>query len=51
MNFRKEYNANVMAIRRGKNLNLAPGGQDKILEGDTLIIMGRNDQLEDLKEE
>ncbi|MFW5873091.1 MAG: potassium channel family protein [Bacillota bacterium] len=51
INFRKEYNANVMAIRRGKNLNLAPGGQDKILEGDTLIIMGRNDQLEDLKEE
>jgi len=51
LNFRKEYNANVMAIRRGKNLNLAPGGQDKILEGDTLIIMGSNDQLEDLKEE
>jgi len=25
INFRKEYNANVMAIRRGKNLNLAPG--------------------------
>ncbi len=50
LNFRKEYNANVMAIRRGKNLNLAPGGQDKVLEGDTLIIMGRNDQLEDLKE-
>lgn len=50
LNFRKEYNANVMAIRRGKNLNLAPGGQDKILEGDTLIIMGRNDQLENLKE-
>lgn len=51
LNFRKEYNANVMAIRRGKNLNLAPGGHDKVLEGDTLIIMGRNDQLEDLKEE
>lgn len=50
LNFRKAYNANVMAIRRGKNLNLAPGGQDKVLEGDTLIIMGRNDQLEDLKE-
>ena len=51
INFRREYNANVMAIRRGKNLNLAPGGQDKILEGDTLIIMGHNDELEDLKEE
>ncbi|MGM0414981.1 MAG: potassium channel family protein [Bacillota bacterium] len=50
LNFRKAYNANVMAIRRGKNLNLAPGGQDKVLEGDTLIIMGHNDQLEDLKE-
>ncbi len=51
INFRREYNANVMAIRRGKNLNLAPGGQDKVLEGDTLIIMGHNDELEDLKEE
>ncbi|MGM0420395.1 MAG: potassium channel family protein [Bacillota bacterium] len=50
INFREKYNANVMAIRRGDNLNLTPGGDDKILEGDTLIVMGKNEQLKKLKE-
>lgn len=50
INFREKYNANVMAIRRGENLNLAPGADDKILEGDTLVVMGRNEQLDKLKE-
>lgn len=50
INLRSRFSVNVMAIKRGESINLAPGGEDKILEGDILVIIGKNDQLEILKE-
>lgn len=50
INLRSRFSVNVMAIKRGESINLAPGGEDKILEGDILVIIGRNDQLEILRE-
>ncbi|MFW5749488.1 MAG: potassium channel family protein, partial [Halanaerobium sp.] len=49
LEFRSKFNVNVMAIKRGDNLNVSPGAGDKILEGDRLVVMGKNDSLEKLK--
>ncbi len=49
INLRSEYDINVMAIRRGGDINLTPGGNDTVNEGDVLVIMGKNDQLDSIK--
>lgn len=49
INLRSEYDINVMAIKRGENLNFTPGGNDRIEEGDVLVILGQNEQLEKIK--
>ncbi|MEJ6950539.1 potassium channel family protein [Natronospora cellulosivora (SeqCode)] len=50
LKLRSHFNVNVMAIKRGKQLNMSPGADDKILEGDELIVMGQNDDLDKVKE-
>ncbi|MFO7815212.1 MAG: TrkA family potassium uptake protein [Halanaerobiales bacterium] len=47
--FRNKFNVNVMAIKSGQNLNMTPGGNDKIKEDDTLIVMGKNDNLDKVR--
>ncbi|MEC9489828.1 MAG: TrkA family potassium uptake protein [Halanaerobiales bacterium] len=49
LQFRSEFNVNVMAIKRGEDLNISPGANDKILEGDRLVLMGKNENLDNLK--
>lgn len=49
INLRSEYEINVMAIRRGGEINLTPGGEDVVEEGDVLVILGKNEQLESIK--
>ena len=51
IDFRSKFKVTVMAIKRGDDINLAPGGDDKVLEGDILVVVGENEQLEILKEE
>ncbi len=50
LEIRSKYNVNVMAIKRGQNLNISPGASDKILEEDILIVMGENENLDQVKE-
>src|SRR6056297_1468947 len=50
LEFRSKFNVNVMAIKRGENLNVSPGAGDKVLEGDRLVVMGKNESLESLKD-
>ncbi|MFW6001282.1 MAG: potassium channel family protein [Halanaerobium sp.] len=49
LQFRSEFNVNVMAIKRGEDLHISPGADDKILEGDRLVLMGKNESLDNLK--
>ena len=49
LGFRNKYDVNVMAIKRGQSLNMTPGGNDKILEDDTLIVMGKNENLDQVR--
>jgi trk system potassium uptake protein TrkA len=50
LQFRSEFNVNVMAIKRGEDLHISPGANDKILEGDRLVLMGKNESLDKIKE-
>ncbi len=46
LEFRTKYNLNVMAIKRNQKLIMSPGANDRLLEGDTLIVMGSNESLD-----
>lgn len=50
LEFRSRFDINVMAIKRGQNLNMTPGANDKILEGDVLVVMGENKNINRVKE-
>ena len=45
MNFRSKYNVNVVAIKRDNNINLSPGAEDHLQKDDSLIIIGRNEDI------
>jgi trk system potassium uptake protein TrkA len=38
-----------IALRRGKDVIINPAREEKVLEGDELILIGRDDHLEDLR--
>ena len=38
-----------IAVRRGQQVFVNPAREEKILEGDELILIGRDDKLEDLR--
>lgn len=50
LQFRTNYGANVMAIKRGKDLHITPGALDKVLEDDVLVVIGKNEDLDKLKD-
>jgi len=49
LSLRSRYGVNVVAIKRGKKIDISPQAETKIKEKDTLIVIGSNDSLEDLK--
>lgn len=50
LELRSKYDVNVMAIKRGQQINVTPGANDKVLDGDTLVVMGENEKLNKVKE-
>ena len=46
---RDKYGVAVIAIKRGKDVTLAPDEDDKIRKGDILVVAGKDDQLERLR--
>lgn len=49
LELRSRFNVNVMAIKRGEDLHISPGADDKVLEGDRLVVMGKNESLDQIK--
>lgn len=49
LELRANFDVNVMAIKRGEQLYISPGANDKILEGDKLVLMGKNENLEKMR--
>ena len=50
MNIRAKFGVNVMAIKSGENINIAPNANDTILAGDILVVIGHNSDLKRLEE-
>lgn len=47
---RKKWGLNVLAIRRGEDVSVSPKPDDKLLQGDILVVLGNNKDLKDLSE-
>ena len=47
-NIRAKYGVNVVAIRTGKTIRVSPQGDDIIHDGDILVVIGENADLEKL---
>lgn len=45
LDLRNRYHINVIAIRRGTDINLTPKRDDRIEEGDTVVMVGKNENL------
>ncbi|KAA9008660.1 TrkA family potassium uptake protein [Paenibacillus spiritus] len=45
LDIRAKYGCNVMAIRHGDEMNIAPRAEDRLQEGDVLVIVGHKDNL------
>ncbi len=50
LELRANFDVNVMAIKRGEQLYISPGADDKILEGDKLVLMGKNENLDKMRD-
>lgn len=47
-NIRTKYGINVVAVRSGKTIRVSPQGDDIIHDGDILVVIGENADLEKL---
>jgi trk system potassium uptake protein TrkA len=45
LDIRRRFGVSVLAIKRGENLIINPMGDDKILPGDILVVLGTTEQL------
>ncbi|MNF17295.1 Ktr system potassium uptake protein A [compost metagenome] len=49
LDIRAKYGCNVMAIRRGDDMNITPRAEDRLADGDVLVIVGHKDNLTKLE--
>jgi trk system potassium uptake protein TrkA len=45
LDIRAKYGCNVMAIKHGDKMNIAPNASDHLREGDVLVVVGSNSDL------
>ncbi|MFC4075701.1 potassium channel family protein [Salinithrix halophila] len=50
LDIRAKFGCNVMAIKSGPGINIAPLASDRIKEGDILVVIGHNNDLKKLEE-
>ena len=48
LNLRKKYRINVIAVKRNSELEISPSADRTFLDGDILVILGKNDVLKKL---
>lgn len=49
LDVRARYKCNVLAIKRGADMNIAPDAGDVIIDGDLLVIVGKTEDLSELE--
>jgi trk system potassium uptake protein TrkA len=50
IDLRRKYGCNVMAIKHGDEINISPIASDVLHEGDVLVIVGKNEDLDEIDE-
>jgi trk system potassium uptake protein TrkA len=50
LNMRSQYGMNVMAIKRNGDINISPGADDVILKDDVIVVIGGNEELNEIKD-
>ncbi|WP_018130780.1 potassium channel family protein [Effusibacillus pohliae] len=48
---RRKFGCTVMAIKSGDQINISPMAQDRIKQGDVLVVVGKNEDLQELEEQ
>lgn len=49
LNLRRDYGVEILAIKQGEELIIIPSAFDKISEGDTLVIFGKDEDIENIR--
>jgi trk system potassium uptake protein TrkA len=49
LDIRAKFGVNIMAVKSGPNINIAPKADDVIVEGDILVMIGHNVDLQRLE--
>jgi trk system potassium uptake protein TrkA len=49
LDIRAKYGCNVMAVKTGVHMNIAPQADDSIKENDILVVVGKNDDLKNFE--
>ena len=49
LNLRQKFGVNVLAIKTDDGINISPDASDLLENGDVLVVMGREDSIEQLK--
>jgi trk system potassium uptake protein TrkA len=50
LDIRARYGINVMAVKRGDDINISPSGEDIIHNGDILVVLGSTEDIERFQE-
>lgn len=49
LHIRAKFGCNVMAIKAGDKMNISPHAEDTIRDGDVLVIVGKNEDLQSME--
>lgn len=49
LHVRAKFGCNVMAIKSGDKMNISPHAEDTIRDGDVLVIVGKNEDLQSME--
>ena len=49
LNIRKNFNVNIIAIKHGNDINVNPSAEDKLLEGDVIVVIGSEEDMNKIK--
>lgn len=49
LNMRSNYGINIMAIKRGNDINIAPSADEVIKHGDVLVVIGGTDDIKNIE--
>lgn len=50
LNIRAKYGCTILAIKNGDKVNISPSAEDKLYEGDMIVVIGKNNDIKRLEE-